>query len=351
MQCLKKLVVLNKSQYIIKRRREFNILNVIHQCKYESDVAFEYTENEEEKNIYAQVSQDYLGTVVGGNRIFVIQPYIKWGVNKKRNTTPQLQLSEAKALVSNLTSWNIVGEKLVPLLSLQRNKLVGSGALETLKHDIEKCPHVTAIFISTNSLKFVQIAELQKTFNLPVYDRYSIVIHIFRERAKTPEAKLQVALAELPYVKQKMIDFTTYRIGRINYTEKMKNMLQAREKKLRNALQKLKEHRRRIKQQRLSYGFPTIAIVGYTNAGKTSLIKALTDDDSLQPEDKLFATLDTTVHPGLLPNMLKVLYVDTIGFIQDIPETLIEPFIVTLEDAMSAVREILFLLVILKFKI
>lgn len=336
MQCLKKFAVLNKSQYIIKRRREFNILSVIRQCKYESDVAFEYTENEEEKNIYAQVSQDYLGTVVGGNRIFVIQPYIKWGVNKKRNTTPQLQLSEAKALVSNLTSWNVVGEKLVPLLSLQRNKLVGSGTLEVLKHDIEKSPHVTAIFISTNSLKFVQIAELQKTFNLPIYDRYSIVIHIFRERAKTPEAKLQVALAELPYIKQKMIDFTTYRIGRINYTEKMKNMLQAREKKLRNALEKLKKHRQRMKQQRLSYGFPTIAIVGYTNAGKTSLIKALTDDDSLQPENKLFATLDTTVHPGLLPNMMKVLYIDTIGFIQDIPETLIEPFIVTLEDAMTA---------------
>lgn len=77
-------------------------------------------------------------------------------------------------------------------------------------------------------------------------------------------------------------------------------------------------------------------MVGYTNAGKTSLIKSLTDDKSLQPENKLFATLDTSAHGGLLPNRLKVLYMDTIGFIQDVPETLIKPFIVTLEDAMIA---------------
>ncbi|XP_071860960.1 putative GTP-binding protein 6 isoform X2 [Bombus fervidus] len=329
-------MVLNKSQYIINITRKFNILNVIHQCKHVSDITFKCEENEEEKNTYAQVSQDCLGTAVGGNRVFVIQPYIKWGINKKRNTTPQLQLAEAKALINTLNDWSVVGEKLVPLLTLNKNKLVGSGALEMLKQDIQKCPHVTCIFISTNSLKFVQIAELQKALHLPIYDRYSIVIHIFREHAKTPEAKLQVALAELPYIKQKMMDLTNYRIGRINYTEKMKNMLQTREKKLKNALQRLKEHRQRIKQHRVNYGFPSIAIIGYTNAGKTSLIKALTNDASLQPEDKLFATLDTTVHGGLLPNMLKVLYIDTIGFIQDVPEILIEPFIVTLEDATSA---------------
>lgn len=343
MQCSKKLLmVLNKSQYIINIRRKFNILNVIHQCKHVSDITFKYEENEEEKNTYAQVSQDCLGTAVGGNRVFVIQPYVKWGINKKRNTTPQLQLAEAKALINTLTDWSVVGEKLVPLLTLNKNKLVGAGALETLKEDIGKCPYVTCIFISTNLLKFVQIAELQKALHLPIYDRYSIVIHIFREHAKTPEAKLQVALAELPYIKQKMMDLTNYRIGRINYTEKMKNMLQTREKKLKNALQRLKEHRQRIKQHRVNYGFPSIAIIGYTNAGKTSLIKALTNDASLQPEDKLFATLDTTVHGGLLPNMLKVLYIDTIGFIQDVPEILIEPFIVTLEDATSAVCKILF---------
>ncbi|CAK9800310.1 Putative GTP-binding protein 6 [Anthophora plagiata] len=338
MQFLKKGVCLiNKSQYIINRKREFDIVNIIRRCKHESDVAFkEYEESEEEKDVYRQISKEYLGSVIGGNRVFVIQPYIKWGVNKKRNTTPQLQLDEAIALINTLPNWSVVGKKLVPLLSLQKRQLVGSGTRDTLKEDIRSCGNVTAVFVSTNLLKFVQIAALQDTFQLPIYDRYTIVIHIFREHAKTPEAKLQVAIAELPYIKQKIIDLSTIRMGPINYDEKTRLFLHTRERKLKNALQKLKEHRHMIKQQRSSYGFPSIAVVGYTNAGKTSLIKALTEDDSLHPEDKLFATLDTTVHQGYLLNRLKVLYVDTIGFIQDVPETLIEPFKITLQDAINA---------------
>ncbi|XP_017788359.1 PREDICTED: putative GTP-binding protein 6, partial [Habropoda laboriosa] len=338
MQFLKRFAYLiNKSQYIINKKREFEIVNVIRRCNHESNVVFEeYEESEEEKNIYTQISRDYLGSAVGGNRIFLIQPYIKWGVKKKRNTSPQLQLDEAIALINTLPNWSVVGKKIVPLLSLQKKQLVGSGSLETLKADIRNCANVTAIFVSTNLLKFIQIAELQEAFQLPIYDRYSIVIHIFREHAKTSEAKLQVALAEIPYIKQKITDLSAYRIGRIHCNEKTKALLHTRERKLNNALKKLKEHRHMIKERRLSFGFPSIAVVGYTNAGKTSLIKALTEDDSLQPEDKLFATLDTTVHQGYLPNKVKVLYIDTIGFIQDVPETLIEPFRVTLEDALNA---------------
>ncbi|OAD59450.1 Putative GTP-binding protein 6 [Eufriesea mexicana] len=339
MRCLKKFIgILNKSQYIINRKKEVNVFNAIYQCKYISNSTFqEYNESEEENKIYSDLCQDYLGTVTRGNRVFIIQPYIKWGVQKKRSTTPELQLAEAVALIDTLPYWSIVGKKIVPLLSLQKKQLVGSGTMETLKKDIRSCPHVTAIFVSANLLKFIQIAELQQIFNLPIYDRYSIIIHIFREHARTSEAKLQVALAEIPYIKKKMIDLANYRIQkRINFDDKTKAFLHARERKLKNALVKLKEHRQLIKRQRCRYGFPNIAIVGYTNAGKTSLIKALTGDVSLQPENKLFATLDTTVHQGFLPNNMKVLYIDTIGFIQDVPETLIEPFRVTLEDAINA---------------
>lgn len=335
---------LNKSQYIISRKKEFNVFNAIQQCKHLSNsTPQEYDESEEENKINLDLCQNYLGTVAGGNKVFIIQPYIKWGVKKKRNTTPELQLAEAVALINTLQYWSVVGKKLVPLLSLQRKQLVGTGAIETLKKDIRSCPHVTAIFVSTNLLKFIQIAELQQIFNLPIYDRYSVIIHIFREHAKTSEAKLQVALAEIPYIKQKMIDLANYRIQRrIHFDEKTKVFLHTRERRLKNALMKLKEHRHLIKRQRCRYGFPNIAIVGYTNAGKTALIKALTGDASLQPENKLFATLDTTVHQGFLPNNMKVLYIDTIGFIQDVPETLIEPFRVTLEDAINAVRIIPF---------
>ncbi|XP_017878071.1 putative GTP-binding protein 6 [Ceratina calcarata] len=338
MQCLKRLVhVLHKSQCIVSRKRKFDVVSAIRWHQNESDDIFEeYEESDEEKHTYTQLSQEYLGNPIFGRRVFVIQPYIKWGSKKKRYTTPNLQLAEAVTLVKTLPNWTVVGERLVPLMSLEKKQLVGSGTLVSLKTEIANSGNPTAIFVSTNLLKFIQISELQNAFQLPVFDRYSLVIHIFREHAKTPEAKLQVALAEIPYIKKKMTELSDYRLGRINFNEKLKNILQSREKKLRTALKKLKEHRHMIKKQRQSYGFPSIAVVGYTNAGKTSLIKALTGDASLQPEDKLFATLDTTVHQGLLLNKLKVLYVDTIGFIQDVPETLIEPFLVTLEDALTA---------------
>ncbi|CAF3454961.1 unnamed protein product [Rotaria sp. Silwood1] len=109
-----------------------------------------------------------------------------------------------------------------------------------------------------------------------------------------------------------------------------------RERNLRAEVAKLEQHRKLLKRRRLSIDIPTVAVVGYTNAGKTSLIKALTKDASLQPKNQLFATLDVTTHAGILPNALNVLYVDTVGFIADIPTTLIEAFRATLNDAIDA---------------
>ncbi|XP_078032979.1 putative GTP-binding protein 6 [Augochlora pura] len=344
MQYLKKLfyTAQTKPQYhniinLIHKKRENIALSFVRRMKHDSAMDFEgYDENEEEKDIYRKISEDYLGSVVGKHNVFVIQPYIKWGPNKKHITTPDLQLAEAIALVNTLPNWSVGGTRLVPLLTLQKQKLVGSGSLESLKKEVRSKPNITAIFVSTNLLKFVQISELQSAFSLPIYDRYSIVIHIFREHAKSPEAMLQVALAEIPYIRKKMVDLASTKLGRINIDETRKKYLENKEKKLRNALKRLKEHRNMIKNKRQSYGFPSVAVVGYTNAGKTSLIKALTGDTSLKPRNQLFATLDTTIHQGYLPNKLKVLFIDTIGFIQDVPETLIQPFKVTLEDAIDA---------------
>ncbi|XP_076280543.1 putative GTP-binding protein 6 [Lasioglossum baleicum] len=344
MQNLKKLfyVVQTNTRYYniinpIRRKNEGIASSLVHRFKHDSMMEIEgYEENEEEKDIYRKISEDYLGTVVGRHNVFIIQPYIKWGVNKKRITTPELQLAEAVALTSTLPNWSIVGTKIVPLLTLTKNKLIGKGSLENLRNEIRSNPNITAVFVSTNLLRFVQIAELQSAFRLPIYDRYSMVVHIFREHAKSPEAMLQVALAEIPYIKKKMVDLSDTKLGKINMDEGRKKYLENREKKLKNALKKLKEHRTMIKSRRQICGFPSVAVVGYTNAGKTSLIKALTGDASLQPRNQLFATLDTTVHQGYLPNKLKILYIDTIGFIQDVPEALIEPFKVTLEDAIDA---------------
>ncbi|KAJ8668995.1 hypothetical protein QAD02_000254 [Eretmocerus hayati] len=281
---------------------------------------------------YTEISNQYLGEIAKGNRTFVIQPYIKWGKDKRKNTTHELQLAEAVALVETLPHWTVVDKVCVPLLSLEKKELFGSGSLETLKTRIKCGRNVTAVFICTNTLKHAQMLELEKIFGLPVYDKYSLVIHIFRCHAKSPEAKLQVALAELPYIYRKMSELS----GRVNLLEKRRLYLQARESQLKAALKKLKQHREAIRTTRKNRGFATVAVVGYTNAGKTTLIKALTGDENMEPRNYLFATLDTTAHEGLLPCKMKVLYIDTIGFIQDVPETLIEPFVATLEDAMIA---------------
>lgn len=342
MHCIRKILNIaqqnlqgyNKTNTIYKKSRIL-LQNIVYRFNHDSE---EYVDADDQKNkdICTKISNQYLGTVLGGHRVFVLQPYIKWGRDKKRNTSPKLQMDEAVALINTLSNWCVVGTKYAPLLTLQRKYLLGTGAMEDLKKELNHCENPTAIFVSTNLLKFVQIAELEKILGLPVYDRYSIVIHIFRQHAKSPEAKLQVTIAEIPYVRKKILETYMTRNG-IVMTDKLKLLFDNREKKLKNELKKLQQHRTIIRSQRKKHGFPTVAVVGYTNAGKTSLIKALTGDKSLQPENKLFATLDTTIHGGLLPSKLKVLYVDTIGFIQDVPEILIEPFIVTLEDAMIAV--------------
>ncbi|XP_011872414.1 PREDICTED: putative GTP-binding protein 6 isoform X2 [Vollenhovia emeryi] len=310
------------------------IQNIICRLNHDSEEYASYSA--ESDKTYVELTGRYLGIATGGHRAFILQPYIKWGRDKKRNTSPELQMAEAVALINTLPNWCVVGTKYAPLLTLQKKHLLGSGAMNDLKKELGRCQNPTAVFVSTNLLKFIQISELEKIFGLPVYDRYSIVIHIFREHAKTAEARLQVALAEIPYVRKKMLETCLTRSGAIVVTDQTKLVLDGREKKLKNELKKLQQHRQTLRSKRKKHGFPSVAVVGYTNAGKTSLIKALTDDSSLQPRDKLFATLDTTAHEGMLPNRLKILYMDTIGFIQDVPEALLEPFIVTLEDAMIA---------------
>ncbi|XP_033218777.1 putative GTP-binding protein 6 [Belonocnema kinseyi] len=340
MHCLRKLVLIIRDSLppsvFSTSPRISKLANIVCRLNHEflpSDIEMA-EETEQERTEYQELANYYLGTIAGAHRVFIIQPYIKWGPGKVKNTTPELQLAEAEALVKTLPRWAVVDKKCVPLLSLQRKKLVGSGGLNELKKRILTADYVTAVFISTNMLRLVQIAELQKEFALPVFDRYSIVIHIFRQHAKSPEAKLQVALAEIPYIWKKMIESNVD--GKINLEESRKRLLQGRQGKLKKALQKVQERRTVVRQKRRFCGIPSVAIVGYTNCGKTSLIKALTGDLSLMPRNQLFATLDSTAHEGLLPSRMKIVYMDTIGFIQNVPEGLLAPFRVTFQDAIDA---------------
>lgn len=302
----------------------------------------EYLEDVEEDKIneeYNMLSKEYLGHIAGGHRVLLIQPYIKWGPTKKTITTPELQISEAESLVNSLPYWEVIESVRAPMLNMRRRYLFGTGTLKNMKMKIQSLPGCTAVFVSINFLLRSQAKELQNEFGIPVFDRYSIIIHIFREHAKSPEAKLQVALAEVPYIYQQTCALEDGKRDDYPVLQQRKKVLFARRAKLISKVKKLKEHRMLIRSNRSTGNFPTVAVVGYTNAGKTSLIKALTGDKRLEPKNQLFATLDTTTHLGILPCKVELLFIDTIGFIQDVPEKLIEPFVVTLEDALIAVKD------------
>lgn len=144
--------------------------------------------------------------------------------------------------------------------------------------------------------------------------------------------------------------------------EMQQRLLKERELKIRSALERLRRKRHLLRSQRKHKDFPIISVMGYTNCGelwihinllyeivrsalnslclfkgKTTLIKALTGDDGLQPKDQLFATLDVTVHAGQLPCHMTILYVDTIGFLSQLPHQLIDSFSATLEDVTHSV--------------
>ncbi|GLH11656.1 Putative GTP-binding protein 6 [Gryllus bimaculatus] len=280
---------------ILTLKREFSKSNfVLWKKDDDTEVDDDYlkTIDSSEDNVFEKWSRELL-PVADKHSVFVIQPHVKWGTKKKWNTTPELQLEEAVALVQSLHG------------------------------------------------------ELQRAFGVPVFDRYTIIIHLFRQHATSREAKLQVAMAEIPSQLNDRDEGTIDKRGGTGgvqgvggggetVVEIQKQSLALRETKIKQALEKLRKHRTLLRAKRQKMEYPVVAVVGYTNAGKTSLIKALTGDKNMQPENKLFATLDVTNHMGMLPCRMKVLYVDTVGFISDIPTNLLESFTATLEDALLA---------------
>ncbi len=285
----------------------------------------------------------------GGRDVFVIQPFIKWGPKKRRNTTPQLQLEESVSLVNTLRDWTIRDKEIVSLYTFDKYTFFGSGKLDELKSRVNLNRYINSLFVSVNMLSPAQHSYLEEFFSVPVYDRYLIVMQIFQEHATSREAKLQIALAELPYMYRRMShlqESSLSRIGgnasRISGTtihsppDTKKLILHKYESRLRTELEKVRLHRDQARKRRKTAEHPVVAVIGYTNAGKTSLIKALTGSNKLEPQNYLFATLDVTFHVGVLPCNLTVFYTDTVGFVSDIPTELIEPFQVTLSDAMNA---------------
>lgn len=228
---------------------------------------------------------------------------------------------------------------------------IGTGKLEELKQSVMMTGADLVIF--DDEITPAQQRNLEKFFNVLVMDRTEVILGVFAQRAQTKEAKLQIKLAQVKYQAPRLKRMWTHlerQAGTVGggmgggaylkgvgekQIEIDRRLLKDELKKLSNELVEVKAHRETQRLARKRSGLPIFAIIGYTNAGKSTLLNALTDA-GIFVEDKLFATLDTTTRQFTLPNNQKILLIDTVGFIRKLPHLLVAAFKSTLEEAIQA---------------
>jgi len=220
---------------------------------------------------------------------------------------------------------------------------IGEGKIQEVKN---VCDILNAnVVIFDDELSGSQIRNLENLLDVKVIDRSMLILDIFAARALTKEGKIQVELAQLKYMLPRLIGagFDLSRLGGGIGTrgpgetklETDRRHIQRRIRYLEEELKEIKKHRNLIRSRRKKEGLPVAALVGYTNAGKSSLLNRLTNAGVLA-EDKLFATLDPTVRSMQLSDHRKILLVDTVGFIRKLPHHLVEAFKSTLEEVTLA---------------
>lgn len=220
---------------------------------------------------------------------------------------------------------------------------VGKGKIDEIKELLWET-EATGI-ICDDELSPVQLGNLQDALDTKVMDRTLIILDIFASRASTNEGKIQVELAQLKYRQSRLVGLgkSLSRLGggigtRGPGEKKLeidRRLIKGRIAQLNRELKDVKRHREVTREQRSRIRIPVIAIVGYTNAGKSTLLNKLTGASVLS-ENKLFATLDPTTRGLKLPSKQEVLFTDTVGFIRKLPHHLIEAFKSTLEEAKYA---------------
>jgi len=240
------------------------------------------------------------------------------------------------------------GAEAVASISQKLQKLdpatcVGSGKLDEIR-DYCKAEDIDLLIFDLE-LSPVQIRNIEQAVDMRVIDRTMLILDIFALRARSKEGKLQVELAQLKYMMPRLTGkgVEMSRLGGGIGTrgpgetklETDRRHIKRRMETLKAQLREVEEHRRQLRTRRDKDGVITVAIVGYTNAGKSTLMNTLTDAGVLS-EDKLFATLDPTSRALKLPNGVSVMLIDTVGLVRRLPHHLVEAFKSTLEEAAQA---------------
>ncbi|WP_375207985.1 GTPase HflX [Hyphococcus sp.] len=258
---------------------------------------------------------------------------------------PEARLEEAAGLAAAI-DLDVVDTLIVPIQKPRPATLIGAGKVEEISARLDAHDPRPALVIVDGSLSPVQHRNLEKEWNVKVLDRTALILEIFGDRAQTAEGRLQVDLAHLDYQRSRLVRSWTHlerQRGGAGFLggpgeRQIESDRRALDDKIVRLKKKLEEVRRtrtlqRAKRKRAPH--PVVALVGYTNAGKSTLFNRLTKA-SVMAQDLLFATLDPTMRAIDLPSGVRLILSDTVGFISDLPTQLVAAFRATLEEVLEA---------------
>ncbi len=274
-------------------------------------------------------------------RTWVLHPDIKSNNDRR---LPEPALAEAVALAEALPGLEVIGETIVRLPKAHSGMLFGSGKIEEL-HQMFDAEEVDLVLID-GPVTPVQQRNLEKAWGVKLLDRTGLILEIFSDRARTSEGVLQVEMAALSYQRTRLVRAWTHlerQRGGLGFVggpgetqiESDRRAIDDQLVRLRRKLEKVVKTRALHREARAKVPFPIVALVGYTNAGKSTLFNKLTGAD-VMAKDMLFATLDPTMRSVELPDGPQVILSDTVGFISDLPTELVAAFRATLEEVLAA---------------
>ncbi|MEM8696031.1 MAG: GTPase HflX [Pseudomonadota bacterium] len=283
--------------------------------------------------------RDELDGLARGDRALIVFP--DFGQDESRDSSARLD--EAAGLAAAI-GIDVVEKKALKLRQARPATLFGKGQVERLAVDTRLAEADLAIIDA--ALTPVQQKNLEDELKVKVIDRTGLILEIFGERAATAEGRLQVELAHLDYQAGRLVRSWTHLerqrggfgfLGGPGETqiEADRRMIRDRMAKLRRELEQVRRTRSLHRERRQKAPWPVIALVGYTNAGKSTLFNKMTDGD-VMAADLLFATLDPTMREITLPGLDKAILSDTVGFVSDLPTQLVAAFRATLEEVNAA---------------
>ncbi|HZD25066.1 MAG TPA: GTPase HflX [Alphaproteobacteria bacterium] len=276
----------------------------------------------------------------GSRRAAVLHP---WRPGEQGQRSPEARLEEAVGLAQAI-GLEVVAAELARLTRPRPATLLGGGLVERYAAQVPE--REIEVVVIDGVLSPVQQRNLEKAWHCKVIDRTGLILEIFAERARTREGRLQVELAQLTYQRSRLVRSWTHlerqrgglgTVGGPGETqiEADRRMIDERVVRLRRELEEVSRTRELQRKNRREAPWPVVALVGYTNAGKSTLFNRLTGAEVFA-EDQLFATLDPTMRGITLPSGRRVILSDTVGFISDLPTHLVAAFRATLEEVLEA---------------